>query len=76
MAKATTSKTESFTMRVPVDLITRWRTAAKARNETLAAYIIREMTPPVVALDLPKLTDFPARQVQQRGADKPKGKRS
>lgn len=40
MAKATTSKTESLTIRVPIDLINQWRDAAKKAGVSVAALVI------------------------------------
>lgn len=115
MSKATTSKTKSFTMRVPNEIMAQWTAEAKARGVTIGALVLtyakagegrslpravpvgavplsrgRAITAkeiaarraavladkPVTALNLPVLTDFPPRPVAQRGADKPKGKRS
>lgn len=40
MAKATTSKTESLTIRVPLDLIAQWRGAAKKSGVSVGALVI------------------------------------
>ena len=61
----TSSKTSVVTIRVSNELLARWRKASEARGETITAYIIREMAPPVASLNLPVLTDFPKRDAMK-----------
>lgn len=44
----TSSKTKVVTIRLPVALAAEWTARAETRGETIAAYIIREMTAPLM----------------------------